>query len=199
MCSFHYGLFLCGIRDACVIFYLKLCTKFLEKLRSLSRGIISFQRFWQAKYEKQVKRCCTTSLYASPVRAVAMMTWEKVSTVTWTKDNFPNDKTWVTSICQSALGLRPRGLTPIGKLFREVGQCEQEQTISWADSREIWNWYLNAVAFWWWSEWEAQASLKTEITVTLVNKSARSFKEFKGPGSPEWARMWPTKNAQCSF
>ena len=71
------------------------------------------------------------------------------------KDSFPNEKTWVISICQSALGLRPQGLTHIGKLFIVVGQCKQERTISQADSRGIWNWYLNAIVFWWWSEWEA--------------------------------------------
>ena len=99
------------------------------------------------------------------------------------KDSFPNEKTWVISICQSALGLRPQGLTHIGKLFIVVGQCKQEWTISQADSRGIWNWYLEAEVFWWWSEWEAQASLKTEATVALVSESAKTFRAFQGPGS----------------
>ena len=149
------------IGDASVMFYLKLCTKFLERRRIVRGSLSVFKALGRPKFEKQVKRCCFTSLYASPVWAVATITWEKVSIVTWTKDNFPNEETWVTSICQSALDLRPRRLTPIDKLFIIVGQCEQEWTFSWVDSRGIWNWYPNAVAFWWWSEWEARASSKT--------------------------------------
>ena len=181
------------------MFYLKLCTKFLERRRIVRGSLSVFKVFGRPRYEKQVKRCCIKSLYSSPVWAVAIMTWEKVSKVIWTKDNFPNEEPWVTPICQNALGVKPRGLTPIGKLFIVVGQCEQERTISWADPRGIWNWYLNVEAFGWWSEWEAQDSSKTEATVTLVSESTKSFKAFKGPGSPEWALMWPIKNARFCF
>ena len=69
------------IRDDSIMFNLKLYTKFLKRLRSVSRSIVSFQSFGRLKYEKQVKRCCITSLIASPVRAVAIITCEKVSTV----------------------------------------------------------------------------------------------------------------------
>jgi len=79
-----------------------------------------------------------------------------------------------------------------------VGQYKQERTISLAVSLGIWNWYLKAVAYWWWSEWEALASSITVATVFLV-KSAKSLKAFKGPGNPEWARMCPMKNILFLF
>ena len=165
--------------------YRKLLTKSLKGSRGISWGIICFYLFRESYLGKALK----------PDLAGAVITWEKVSMVTCTKDSFPKARVWVTSICQIALGLRPQGLSPNGRDGLDVGQFGQNLTICLAASLGIWNSYLKPAAFWWWVLWEflALSIFPCKFkAITLVNASAKAFPSCKGPGKLEWALICPT-------
>ena len=148
--------------------YRKLLTKSLKGSRGISWGIICFYLFRESYLGKALK----------PDLAGAVITWEKVSMVTCTKDSFPKARVWVTSICQIALGLRPQGLSPNGRDGLDVGQFGQNLTICLAASLGIWNSYLKPAAFWWWISWEFLALsifLCKFKAITLVGASAKAF------------------------
>ena len=147
--------------------------------------------------EKAYNEWFKTSLVASPVWAEAHKNPLTVLMDTCTNLNFPKDGMWVTSICQSSLGTRPRGLTPKCGSGNRVRQFLHCLTICLACSLVMLNRSLSVCALRWckvWAVWACDSASGSIVRhVSRVAWSARSFPQDKGPGSPVWVRICPTK------
>ena len=135
MRSFNNGLSLGIVRDDSIMFNLKLNTKFLKRLRSLSRSIVSFQSFWQAQIWKTSKEMLYHIFNCLSGTSSCNNNMRKGIYGYMNKGQFSKWRDWVTSICQSTLGLRLWGLTPIGRLSApgsHVWMWELDYKESWA-------------------------------------------------------------------
>lgn len=88
----------------------------------------------------------------SPIWAEAYSKWESVSIETCTNCTLPKEGTWITSICQRALGRNPSGLMPSCMTVWKGTQWVHWLPICPACSGEIANSFHEGM-FWWYRTW----------------------------------------------